>query len=149
MEITGKKTNKKDRIGRFVPLWITPFVVVLTLLGGCATPPDLDNLSDQKIRKVSDRDLCEAYHYGRGENVRQELKRRKLIREAQWPSVDKNVVRQGMRECAVRAAWGAPNYTFASTDQDIDKTFVFRRNGRKIEVRIADGRVRSIERGDT
>lgn len=147
MESFGKSRNFYQTSSiRISSLLLIYGLASIFILGGCATPSDLHQLSDQKLQKVSDRDLCEAYFYGQGENVRRELERRKLISETQWSTVHKNIVRKGMKECSVRAAWGAPEYTFAHTQSDRDKILVFQGDQAKIQVDIAEGRVKAVNR---
>lgn len=116
----------------------------LFLTAGCAESPELDQLSGEELRRVSDRDLCEAYYYGRSEKVRGELNRRGLIPETDWRRVQRNRVRPGMRECSLLAAWGAPNNIIARTRADVDKVFVYDRKDRRTEVYVSDRRVERI-----
>ena len=146
--MNGMNTSQEFPQGVSVFLWkgfVAVFVVVL--MAGCAeAPPELQGLTAQEIQSVSARDLCEAYYYGQGSNVREELERRGLIPEADWPAVQKNIVRPGMRTCSVRAAWGAPNETVARTDAEVDLGMIYRRKGERIAVSLVDGRVTRMER---
>lgn len=120
--------------------------LVFFLVGCSFPPPDLNNLSDDQLQRVTDRNLCEAYFHGQGKNVREEIKRRALVPRMDWSFVEKNKVRDGMKECSVRASMGDPSVTRAKTDADPEQVFVYRRDDRRIEVELHHGRVRVVRR---
>lgn len=116
------------------------------MLAGCADPAELSALGEDEIRTVRSDELCEAYHYGGADNVRNEINRRQLISEARWNRVDANKLTTGMSECAVLASLGSPDSIEAKTASDRSKIFVFERGDMILRVHYSKDRVSKIER---
>lgn len=120
--------------------------LLIGILAGCAEPADLSGLNEDDLREVSNQELCEAYHYGRADNVRNEINRRQLIREPRWNQVDAQKIGPGMTECAVLAALGTPDRTEALTDRDKNRVLIYHRENRTLRIHFKENRACKIEK---
>lgn len=127
------------------------FVFGLTfVLSACAfNAPEYQNYTEEQIRNLSDRDLCEGFFYGQADGVQNEIMRRHLIDEEDWNAVRRNQVYRGMTECAVRASLGNPVHTKARTSEDVDKLLIFNRKKGEMRVFISKNRVQRVRRPES
>jgi len=128
---------------------IIVFGLAFALLACAPNNPEYENLTQEQIRTLSARDLCEAHFYGQAAAVQNEIMRRNLIDEEDWKNVRNNRVYRGMSECAVRASLGNPSQTKARTSEDFDKILIFDRKKGQTRVFISDNRVQRVERPET
>lgn len=126
------------------------FGILFVVLGfvACANRAELADLDEEEIRRVDDRELCEAYYYGQADNVRYEINRRGLIPEARWSAVDAQKTSPGMRECAIYASLGTPDRIAAKTGTEKSKVFYYEKNDLTVRIFYENNRVSKIERNE-
>lgn len=102
-------------------------------LGGCMT------LGPDQAARMSDTQLCARAYvplrggiYGHTSDpvAREEIRRRGLITESDWPLVDNRQIQRGMGECALLASWGNPTTINTSVGSwGVSKQYVYRTSG--------------------